>query len=73
MSTICEDYDLGLSRLIPAVAAEILARSAADARRYPQGSVDRVRIIDDAILKVKRMFPECFKTPEPPAEARLFD
>ncbi|MDR3898281.1 MAG: hypothetical protein Q3X95_03355 [Duodenibacillus sp.] len=58
------------------MAAEILARSAADARRYPQGSVDRVRIIDDAILKVKRMFPEyfkTFKTPEPPAEARLFD
>ena len=73
MSTICEDDDLGLSRLLPAVAAEILARSAADARRYPQGSVDRVRIIDDAILKVKRMFPEYFKTPEPPAEARLFD
>lgn len=73
MSTNCEGDDLGLSRLLPAVAAEILARAAADARRYPQGSVDRVRIIDDAILKVKRMFPECFKTPEPPAEARLFD
>lgn len=52
---------LGVSSFLPAPAAEALVRAHATALGYADGSLARLRAIDDGIKKVKRQFPAWFR------------
>lgn len=57
-----EDKDeIGVSKLLPPEAREILTNAAAEASRYEDGSIKRKRIIEVAIERVRYDYPHYFK------------
>ena len=55
---------LGVSGFLPPVASACLVRAAADARRVAwDNSLRRAKIIDAAIEKVRKEFPDYFRSP----------
>lgn len=53
---------LGVARVLPEQAAEILVAAAAVARSLEEGSLARRRAIEDAVVAVKNRWPSFFRT-----------
>lgn len=56
-----ETQALGVSAFLPAPAALALVRAAEKAKRYAEFSVRRLEVVDEAICKVRREYPEYFR------------
>lgn len=56
-----EERKIGVSRLLPALAADELVRAADKARTLPVGSLARSKCIAQAVAKVRAMWPAFFK------------
>lgn len=54
------DTPLGVSAFLPRFAADILVNAANRARQLKEGSFERRRVIEDAIVAVKTGWPEFF-------------
>lgn len=54
---------LGVSTLLPERSAEFLVDAAKRAKEYPEDSLERREIIDDAIKIVRSANPELFRAP----------
>ena len=52
---------LGVSTFLPIFAATALVRAAQQARQLPEYSTERVRIIRDAVRKVREEYPRFFR------------
>ena len=65
-----EERKIGVSRLLPALAADELVRAANKARTLPVGSLARSKCIAQAIAKVMAEWPAFFKK-EAPASASM--
>lgn len=65
-----EERKIGVSRLLPALAADELVRAANKARTLPVGSLARSKCIASATAKVMAQWPAFFKK-EAPASASL--
>ena len=56
-----EERKIGVSGLLPALAADELVRAADKARTLPVGSLARSKCIAEAAAKVRAMWPAFFK------------
>lgn len=56
-----EKERLGISSFFPPMAAEILVHASEAARTMPFDGLRRKKVIQDAIDKVRLMYPEKFK------------
>ena len=56
-----EKEEIGVSKLLPPEAREILTNAAAEASQYEDGSIKRKRIIEVAIERVRYDYPHYFK------------
>ena len=52
---------LGIAHVYPYAATVCLVRAAEAAKLFRPGDVRRLKIIDDAISKVRHEFPNCFR------------
>lgn len=54
-------HPLGVSKHLPSRAVEILTQAAERARELPEGSLQRRAVVDEAVERVKRSWPDRFR------------
>lgn len=54
-------HPLGVSKHLPPRAVEILTEAADRARELPEGSLKRRAVVDEAVERVKRSWPDRFR------------
>lgn len=50
-----------VSNFLPPVATDVLVAAAAKAREFPKDSLERARIIEKAVQKVRYLCPKSFR------------